>query len=109
MHKSSLLALLIFFVTPQIANACTIWPRSSHTFDKDEWNRIIEYKEDYASLPGKPKITKYGIVDIIMFYPECTSRRGIETCEWLDLQSCTKKITAKFRDGELIRIRKSGF
>lgn len=109
MYKLHLLALAICLNLAPLANACTPNENSPYTLTREKWDSIRQLMKNTSMTLDRESVTKSQISSKIRFTGNCSFKGKIENCIWLDKQDCKKKITAKFRDSELVTIRKSGF
>jgi len=109
MHKSTILALLLFFITPQIANACREGEYGNARLIKKKWTSVKKAMKNTSMTLEREAVTKSRISGILGSSGDCSTSGRIENCVWRDRENCKKKVIAKFRDGELSTIRKSGF
>lgn len=106
MYKLFSLALIASFLTPQIANACNPIDDYPPMLTRDMWSEI---KREINRK--KRKVNEYDVSGYIGFLGDCkpSANGRVQSCVWLDIQNCKRKIKAKFRDDELVTITKSGF
>ena len=103
--------LVVFFLIPQIANACEPNLSSSSILTREKWTEIKKVMKNTSMTLNREPVSKSQIISIVGFLGKCDSSSSgrIESCIWLDQRDCKKKIKAKFRDDELVIIRQSGF